>query len=71
MHMYVCMYYMYLCMYVYVDVRVYAALSNEKRKPGRRFSLVRLPLAHRVNRSLSFVHLFDKKQTEVIHLQLD
>ncbi len=30
-----------------------------------------LPLAHRANRGLSFVHLFTNKQTEVTHLQTD
>ncbi len=28
-----------------------------------------LPFAHRANRSLSFDHLFTKKQTELIHFQ--
>ncbi len=38
-----------------------------ERKP-RRFSLIRLPLAHRANGSLLIVR-FMKKQTEVIRLQ--
>jgi hypothetical protein len=36
--------------------------SNGKQKP-RRFSLTRLPFAHRANGSLLFVHLLIKKQT--------
>jgi hypothetical protein len=59
-----------LC-YVYGDIRtyfyiyiIYAAVSNGKRKP-RRFSLLRLPSAHHANRSLLFVRLLTKKQTEV------
>jgi hypothetical protein len=41
-----------------------------KLKP-RRFSIIRWPLAHCANRSLSFVRLLMKKQTEVIYLQTD
>ncbi len=39
--------------------------QTENEKP-KRFSLIRLPFAHRANGSLSFVSLFTKKQTEVI-----
>ncbi len=51
---------------------MYTAVSNgnRKRKP-RRFSLTRLPFAHRTNGRLSFVRLLTKKQTEVMRLQTD
>ncbi len=42
---------------MYIDISIYAAVSNGKRKP-RRFSLIRLPFAHLANGSLSFVRLF-------------
>jgi hypothetical protein len=42
--------------------------ESKKRKP-RRFSLARLSFAYCANGSLSFVRLFMKKRTEVIHLQ--
>jgi hypothetical protein len=42
--------------------------SNRIWKPMR-FSIVRLPFAHRASVSLSFVRLLTKKQTEVILLQ--
>jgi hypothetical protein len=44
--------------------------ENGKRKPGQ-FSLNRLPVAHRANRSSSFVRFLTKKQTELIRLQTD
>ncbi len=47
-----------------------AAISTEKRKP-RRFFLIYLQFAYHANRSLSFVRLLTKKQTEVIRLQMD
>jgi hypothetical protein len=43
--------------------------ENGKQKL-RWISLLRLPFAHRASRSLLFVLLFTKKQTEVIHLQM-
>ncbi len=49
---------------------IYAAVSNGNWKP-RWFALIRLPFALPTNGSLSFVHLFTKKQTEVIRLQMD
>jgi hypothetical protein len=44
--------------------------GNGKRK-SRRFSLIRVLFAHCANRSLSFVRLLTKKQTEVMRLQID
>jgi hypothetical protein len=44
--------------------------TDGKRKP-RRFSLIGLLFAHRANGGLSFVCLLTKKQTEVIHLQIN
>jgi hypothetical protein len=44
--------------------------SSGKRKTSR-FSLIRLPFAHRAKGSLLFVRLLTKKQTEVIRLQTD
>ncbi len=38
----------------FVNIFIYAAVSNGKRKNGQ-FSLIRLPFAHRANVSLSFV----------------
>ncbi len=45
-------------------------MENGRQKP-RRFSFICLSFAHRSNRSLSFVRLFMKKQTEVIRMQTD
>jgi hypothetical protein len=44
--------------------------TDGKRKP-RRFSLIGLLFAHRANGGLSFVCLLTKKQTEVIHVQIN
>jgi hypothetical protein len=49
---------------------MYSAISNRKQKP-RWFFLIHLPFAHHANKSLLFVSLLIKKQTEVIHLQTD
>ncbi len=43
-------------------------MEKGKQKP-RRFSFIRLLFAHCTNRSLLFVRLLTKKQTEVIRLQ--
>jgi hypothetical protein len=50
---------------MYIYAAVLRKKSNEKQKP-RRFSLICLPFAHQENRSLLFVSLLTKKQTEVI-----
>jgi hypothetical protein len=42
-------------------------LNGKWKTEARRFSFIRSPSAHRANGSLSFVHLFAKKQTEVVH----
>ncbi len=62
--------YIYIYTYIYISISVYifTAVSNRKWKP-RRFSLIRLPFAHRATGSLSLVRLFPKKQSEVIPLQ--
>jgi hypothetical protein len=50
-------------------INIYAALSNRKRKTeARLLSLISLLFALRANRSLLFVCLLTKKQTEVIRL---
>ncbi len=51
-------------------IHIYAAVLNGKQKP-RHFSLIRVPFAHRKNRSLSIVRLLTKKQTEIIRLPTD
>jgi hypothetical protein len=58
--------------FLHIEYKYVLPFQTEKgkRKP-RRFSLFRLPFAHRVNGSLSFVRLFTKKQTEAIRLQTD
>ncbi len=43
--------------------------TENRKRSQRRFFLICLPFAHCANRSLSFVHLLIKKQTEVIRLQ--
>ncbi len=58
---------MYVCVYEY-NICIYCCFMQKiKRKTeARRFSLIRLPFAHQANRSLLFVSLLMKKQTEVI-----
>ncbi len=57
-------------LYIYMYLLPFQ-MEDGKRKP-KRFSLIRLPFAHRTNTvSLSFVHLLTKKQTEVVRLQTD
>ncbi len=60
-YLYIYIYILYIHIYIYIDR--YTAVSNGKQKI-RRFSLIRLPFAHRANGSLSFVRLLTKKQTE-------
>jgi hypothetical protein len=62
--------YIYIYFYIYIYIYIYAAVSNGKQKP-RLFSLNCLPFSHRANRRFSFVGLFTKKQTEVIHSQTE
>jgi hypothetical protein len=65
--------YVYIYQYLYTEngtVYKYTAVSNRKRK-ARRFSLIRLPFAHRLNGILLFVNLFTKKKMEVIRLLTD
>ncbi len=52
------------------ELYIYTAVSNAKQKL-RQFSLNPLPLAYCTNRSLLFVRLLVKEQTEVITLQTD
>ncbi len=54
------------CLYMFI-----LPFQKEKDSPPSQFSLIRLPFAHHANGNLSFVHLFTKKQTEVIHLQTE
>ncbi len=68
--MYVLIYlYISVSMYISISIYMYAVVSNGKQ--AQAFSLIRLPFAHHANRSLSFVHLFMKKKTEITHLQTD
>jgi hypothetical protein len=49
----------------------YICCHFKRKTEAQAISLIRLPFAHRVNESLSFICLFTKKQTEVIRLQMD
>ncbi len=62
--------YIYLYLYLHIYTYAYAAISNGKRKP-RQFPLICLQFVHHANGDLSFVHLFMKRQTKVICLQMD
>jgi hypothetical protein len=62
--------YLYIYLYIYIYIHIYVAVSNAKWNwQPRQVSLIRLPFAHHADGSLSFVHSFTKKLTEVIHLQ--
>ncbi len=52
--------YVHINIYKYKYICIYTVVSRGKWKPGR-FSLIRLPFAHRTNGSLSFVRLLTKK----------
>ncbi len=42
---------------------------NKGKKEARQFSLIHLPIAHRVNRSVISLLFVDEEQMEVIYLQ--
>jgi hypothetical protein len=59
----------YRNIYICIPIPIYMLpFQTEKQKP-RPFSLICLFFAHCANESLSFVCLFTKKQTEVIHFK--
>ncbi len=60
---------MFIYIYIYLYINVFCHFKWKME--AQAIFQIRLLFAHRADRSLSFVRLFTKKQTEVIRLQTD